>query len=89
MQNLVPHLPQFLDDAPLGFRRSLDIPACVLDNAQQPLHLGFQFRVFPQPFRSGHARIRDFSISEKRDSRPAPTAKASLEVLPWVLLEME
>jgi len=29
MQNLVLHLPQFLDDAPLGFRRFLDIPACV------------------------------------------------------------
>jgi hypothetical protein len=49
MQDLVPHLPQFLDDAPLGFRRFLHIPARILNNGQHRLHFGLQLRVFPEP----------------------------------------
>jgi len=53
MQNLIPHLSQFFDDPSLGFGGFLDIPAGVLDNAEQRLNLGLQLGVFLQSFFKG------------------------------------
>ena len=53
MQNLIPHLSQFFDDPSLGFGGFLDIPAGVLDNAEQRLNLGLQLGVFLQSFLQG------------------------------------
>src|SRR5437899_746340 len=54
MQNLIPHLSQFFDDPSLGFGGFLDIPAGVLDNAEQRLNLGLQLGVFLQSLLQGH-----------------------------------
>src|SRR6516165_2178894 len=67
VQNLMAHLPHFFNDPLLGLAGLLHVSAGVLDDAQQGLNFGPQFRVlFQSGFQTRLARGKGFSISEKR-----------------------